>query len=66
MEERRSAGNEEEQSYFNEETPCPSALTALTNAPLSSVQTMNLNYETKEGKAMLCIVSPLLVSTRCP
>lgn len=59
MEERRSAGNEEEQSYFNEETPCPSAPTALTNAPLTSAQTMNQNYETKEGKAMLCIVSPL-------
>lgn len=59
MEERRSAGNEEEQSYFNEETPCPSAPTALTNAPFTSAQTMNQNYETKEGKAMLCTASPL-------
>lgn len=48
MEERRSAGNEEEQSYFNEETPCPRALTALTNAPLTSVRTMNKNYGTKD------------------
>lgn len=59
MEERRSAGNEEEQSYFNEETPCPSAPTAMTNAPLTSAQTMNQNYETKEGKVMLCVVSLL-------
>lgn len=47
MEERRSAGNEEEQSYFNEETPCPSVPTALTNAPFTSAQSMNQNCETK-------------------
>lgn len=59
MEERRSAGNEEEQSYFNEETPCPSAPTAMTNAPLTSVQTMNQNYKSEEEKVMFCVVSPL-------